>query len=221
MISEASAIMHRMRVIQGVRRRLRRRAMRAVVVPAHRFARCARGIAAVEFGFIAPIMLVLFLGVVEVTRAISIDRRFSLVASMVADLVAREERLSATDVTAIYDVVAQVMAPFDTAPLTISIIPVKQRGNEAVSYVSPAAVPSYNNAVQPNKCQTVSIEDGLLETGGAGDSVILVSATYNYTSLFGGAAAYNSNWQERAFSKPRKRNCVDFEGPNTCTSACR
>lgn len=220
MSGKASAIMDGVRFNRGRRGSVRRAVVRAAVLPAHRFARCVRGVAAVEFGLIAPIMLVLLLGAVEVTRAVSIDRRFSTVASMIADLVAREERLSSEDVAAIYDVVAQAMSPFDAGPLKISIIPVKGRNGQTVSYVGPESLPAYNGGDQPGRCQSVPVTPGLIESGGGADSVIIVNATYSYRSLFGGEAAYRANWEHQAFAKPRKRSCVDFEGPNSCVTAC-
>ena len=58
-----------------------------------RLGRNAEGVAAVEFGFIAPIMLLMLIGTIEISRAITIDRRFGLVTSMVADLVTTRTRL--------------------------------------------------------------------------------------------------------------------------------
>lgn len=218
---EAHSIMAGTAFRRGAARGLRRAFLRGAVGPVRSFCRCVRGVAAVEFGLIAPILLVLLLGVVEMTRAISIDRRFALVASTVADLVAREEQLSPDDVNAIYDVVAQVMSPFDTEPLKISIVPVKGRGAETVSYVSPANLPTYNGATQPGRCQSVPIEDGLIDAGfGPADSVIVVNAAYSFRSLFLGGSVQAGNWEHQAFAKPRRRNCVDFEGPNSCVSAC-
>ena len=61
-----------------------------------RFRRLARrwtasdeGVAAVEFGLIVPIMAVMFIGAVELSQAITVDRRVTQVASSTADLVAR------------------------------------------------------------------------------------------------------------------------------------
>ncbi len=200
-----------------LRRSLKRRAM----LTAYRFGRCARGIAAVEFAFIAPVMLVMLLGAVEVTRAVSIDRRLSLVTATVADLVSREQELTAPDITAIYDIVAEVMSPFETTPLSMSIIPVKSRDGGTVSYVAPQNVPSFNNGAQPGKCDPVPIPPGLLNSASeTSDIVILVKASYAYRPLFMGTIMSSANWQEQAFSKPRKRSCVDFEGVNSCPRAC-
>ncbi|HRN87324.1 TadE/TadG family type IV pilus assembly protein [Hyphomicrobium sp.] len=201
----------------GLLRSLKRRA----VLTAYRFVRCARGVAAVEFAFIAPVMLVMLLGAVEATRAISIDRRLSVVTATVADLVSREEQLTAQDVNAIYDIVAQIMSPFDAGPLSVSIVPVKGRKGDTVSYVAPQNVPSFNGGAQPGKCQPVPIAAGLIDPAAdAADSVIVVKASYAYRPMFVGMIMNSANWEEQSFAKPRKQSCVNFEGPDTCRSAC-
>jgi len=45
-----------------------------------------RGIAATEFAFIVPIMLVLFFGTVEFSSGIAVDRKVTLMARTLADL---------------------------------------------------------------------------------------------------------------------------------------
>jgi len=49
----------------------------------------SEGVAAVEFAMIVPIMAIMFIGAVELSQAITVDRRVSQVASATADLVAR------------------------------------------------------------------------------------------------------------------------------------
>lgn len=203
------------------RREVLRMMRRRAVCEARRLAKCVRGIAAVEFAFIAPIMLVMLLGTVEVTRAISIDRRLGVVTTTIADLVSREQQLTSADITAIYDVIAQTLSPFETGPLSISIVPVKAPRGQTVSYVAPKNVPSFNGGAQPGKCQAVPIPAGLIDPAeDASDSVIVVNASYAYKPMFVGMIMGSANWQQQSFSKPRNGNCVDFEGPGTCESAC-
>lgn len=184
-----------------------------------RFARDVRGIAAVEFGFIAPIMLVMLLGAVEITRAVSIDRRLSVVTNMVADLVAREEKLTAADVNAIYDIAEMVMAPYDASVLKMSVIPVMSSPSNASNVrVYPATTnrPSYNGGAQPARCQSYALMTGLLSTN---ESVIVIEATYRFSPMFVDFMMGTMDWKETAIAKPRKSLCVAFDGA-TCTTTC-
>ncbi len=63
----------------------------AAYAAARRFGRKIDGIAAVEFALIVPIMLCMFIGTVELSQAITVDRRVTQVASTTADLVARQK----------------------------------------------------------------------------------------------------------------------------------
>jgi Flp pilus assembly protein TadG len=184
-----------------------------------RFGTDVRGIAAVEFAFIAPILLVMLVGAVEITRAVSIDRRLSVVTNMIADLVARETKLTGDDVEAIYDIAEQVMAPFDASDLKLSIIPVMSAADNASNtlvYPSTANRPSYNGGDLPAKCQAYALTAGILQKN---ESVIVVESSYAFKPLFLGYVMNAADWTEKAFAKPRKALCVAFDG-DTCTSSC-
>lgn len=184
-----------------------------------RFTRDRRGVAAVEFGFIAPVLLFMLIGAVEVTRAVAIDRRVSVATNMVADLVAREEKLTKDDVQAIYDVVERVMAPYDASQLKMSLIPVKSSPTDAskiVVYPETTNRPSLHGAWQPPKCQPYALTPGLLATG---DSLIVVESSYNFTPMLLGYVMGASVWNDKAYAKPRN-DCVIFDANCVVASGC-
>jgi Flp pilus assembly protein TadG len=183
------------------------------------FARDRRGIAAIEFGYLVPIILIMLVGTVELSRAVSMDRRFGQVTSMVADLVAREEKMSAADVRAIYNIVDKVMSPFDASTLTVSIIPVKASPTNATNTrVYPATTnrPSLPaSGAQLAKCSTYALTDGLVAKGA---SVIVVETSYVFTPLYVKYILDGATWHDKAYASPRN-SCVDFDGDN-CVSSC-
>ena len=54
-----------------------------------RFGRDRRGVSAVEFAFIAPVMIGLYLGCVEISDGVGADRKVSLTAAALANLTAQ------------------------------------------------------------------------------------------------------------------------------------
>src|SRR5262245_26617205 len=93
-----------------------------------------KGIAAVEFAFVVPIMMVMFIGAVEMSQAITVDRRVTQVASSTADLVARKETsISNTEITDILRVGGFIMAPYDQSPLQVVIRNVSSSSKDATS----------------------------------------------------------------------------------------
>ncbi len=186
---------------------------------ADRFLKDARGMAAVEFAFIAPVMLFMLVAVVDVTRAVAIDRRVSVVTNMIADLVARETQLTANDVNAIYEIASEVMAPYDTSKLDMSIIPVMSsptNANSTLVYPSTTNRPSYHAGTTLAKCHAYPLTQGLLK---ANESVIVVESKYLYEPLWAGYVFGSMNWEKTAIAKPRKSLCIAFDGA-TCTTTC-
>lgn len=89
-----------------------------------RFGRSERGVTAVEFALVLPVLLMLFVGMVEFTEAFSITRKLSNSVSTVADLVSREPSVSTAELTDIVTVADQLMQPYATAPMDLVIVSV-------------------------------------------------------------------------------------------------
>jgi Flp pilus assembly pilin Flp len=88
------------------------------------------GVAAVEFAMVVPIMAIMFIGAVELSQAITVDRRVTQVASSTADLVARWSSPSGSgstngipqsEITDVMRVGGIIVSPYDKNPLQIII----------------------------------------------------------------------------------------------------
>ena len=77
-----------------------------------RFAHDKRGVSAVEFAMLLPLMITLYLGGVEVSQAVAVDRKVTLVARTLADLVAQATSVNSTDMTNILNAATAVVAPY-------------------------------------------------------------------------------------------------------------
>lgn len=176
------------------------------------------GVAAVEFGLIAPLLLIMLIGTVEISRAISIDRRLGLATAMVGDLVAREEDMTAADLNAIYDIVEHVMEPYDVNDLKLAVIPVQASSTNKTNtrvYASSANRPAFNGKSNPSTCATYALTTGLVDEG---DSVIVVESSYDYRPLFGNDYISATTWTDKSVLSPRN-SCVDFDD-NNCVWQC-
>ena len=60
-----------------------------------------RGVAAVEFAFVAPLLLSMYFVTMEVSQAIETNKKVGRVASMVADLVTQQQTISKSELEAI------------------------------------------------------------------------------------------------------------------------
>ena len=176
------------------------------------------GMAAIEFGLVAPVMLIMLIGTIEISRAISIDRRFGLATSMVGDLVAREEDMTADNLNAIYNIVEHVMEPYDASVLKIAVVPVKAASDDKTNtkvYAGTTNRPSYNGYSAPGSCSNYGLTAGLVDKG---ESVIVIESSYNFTPLIVNDFIGAKTWTDKSVLSPRN-SCVDFDDDN-CVSSC-
>lgn len=96
-------------------------AVRGIRAMGARFLVQRNGAAAVEFALILPILIVLYLGSVELTNALTANRKMSQVASTVGDLVTQYRNLDAATLNDIFTASEAIMTPYTDSGLTISI----------------------------------------------------------------------------------------------------
>jgi Flp pilus assembly protein TadG len=184
------------------------------------------GIAAIEFAFIAPLMFMMLVGTVEVSQAITVDRRVTLVASTTADLVAREKAVKTADIDTIFQVVSVLFAPYETTSLAIRILEIGARVDDETntqvcwSYSFPnGANTGITNATPYALPAKVGTTVGLVEKGG---SVIVAEVSYQYQPLiFSYFIKSAFPLRETFYLKPRISSSIDFNGlkrdqPGSC-----
>ncbi len=101
-----------------------------------RLLRDRRGVSAVEFALIAPVMLIIYFGLVEFSQGYMAERRASHAASMVADLVAQSGGTNIRDLESTFMIGDMIMRPFSSAPLSIRVssVTVDARGVATVEW---------------------------------------------------------------------------------------
>src|SRR6266851_2254643 len=80
-----------------------------------------RGLAAIEFAMIVPLMLVLFFGTVEFSSGIAVDRKVTLMARTLSDLTSQNTSVNDTQLTNIFNASIGVMTPYSTTPVNSTI----------------------------------------------------------------------------------------------------
>jgi Flp pilus assembly protein TadG len=175
------------------------------------------GVAAVEFAMIVPIMFFMFIGAVELSQAITVDRRVTQVASSTADLVARKETsISQTEIGDIMKIGGYIMAPYSQAPLQVVLRNVTSSSTSATKTKQSWQCTFKGVGSNPSptcSCmnETYNLPADLVTTN---DSVVVAEVTYIYTPLIfdyflkkarpngdGGPGTYTLS--EKIFMKPR------------------
>ena len=178
------------------------------------FGRDAGGVAAIEFAMIVPLMLLMFIGAVEFSQAITVDRRVSQVASATADLVARSKTLSTTDMSGIMQVVEQLVKPYDHTLLKLTVMNVAASPTDATDTKVCWAHPHNGGVGSDSKNDPYTLPTGVVE---AGDSVIVTEVNYAYEPLiFNHFITTTKNLEEKFYLKPRLSSYVEYDG-NDCS----
>nr|WP_272906619.1 TadE/TadG family type IV pilus assembly protein [Pseudochrobactrum asaccharolyticum] len=90
------------------------------------FARDQRGVSAVEFALLLPVMILIYAGVADVSRGVDANRKVSRVASMVGDLISRQISVMPAQLDDVFKIGATLMIPSGTAPeIRVSFIKVE------------------------------------------------------------------------------------------------
>jgi Flp pilus assembly protein TadG len=187
------------------------------------------GVAAIEFAMIVPIMSVMFIGAVELSQAITVDRRVSQVASSTADLVARSEKqISQTEIGDIMRVGGYIVSPYSQDPLQIVIRNVTSSPTNATNTKQSWSC-TYkgkgSGGVPEQACacsNTVrSIPANLVTTN---DSVVISEVTYAYKPLvfdyflkrsFPSSTGGTYDLAETIYLKPRGQAAMLLQADNT------
>lgn len=88
-------------------------AARRLKAAARGFTKARGGVAAVEFAFIAPVLLSLYFVSMEVSQAIEVNKKVGRVGSMVADLITQQQAVSKSEVDAILKIGESILQPYN------------------------------------------------------------------------------------------------------------
>jgi Flp pilus assembly protein TadG len=112
------------------------------------FRRSEQGVALTEFALVFPIMIIMFIGVVEFGEAFSVNRKISNAASTVSDLVSQESSVNNAELQDIATVANELVKPYRTAPFTLRIISVvaDNQNRTTVAWSYPAGARAVGSA---------------------------------------------------------------------------
>jgi len=101
------------------------------------------GLAAVEFAFILPLMLVLFFGTIEFSQGVAVDRKITIMARTLADLTSQNTSVTTTQLNNFFPAATAVMTPYPSAPVhaTLSELYVEPNSLQARVQWSVGAAP--------------------------------------------------------------------------------
>ena len=170
-----------------------------------RLANDTRGLSAVEFALILPVMITMYMGAVEFSHALTVDRRVTSVASSAADLAAQSKEVTSDSILDIFTAANSIMQPYSATPISIVLTSViADEDNETnVSWSC-----AHNGSARADGA-AFSIPAGLTQPY---SSVIVAEVTYTYTPPVGEFISGNILMNETFYLRPRRSLTVEWEG---------
>jgi len=162
------------------------------------------GTALIEFALILPIMTTLFLGVFEVTRVVDADMRLANAAQVMADLVAQQSTAvsdTSTSMTDFCNGSKDAMYPLSGSSLKVAVSSVTHGSSSTAQDWSDVTCGSATAISNPTTLAASLVPN-------VNDSVIIVQATYAYTSPISYVLQASYTLSQTAFARPRNVTTV-------------
>jgi Flp pilus assembly protein TadG len=178
--------------------------------PFHRFGSDARGSAAVEFALILPIMLLVYIGTMEASALISMDRRVQSVTGALGDLVARtRDEIDDDTMRDYFQAASGIMTPFSAAGLeqVVTQVSIGDDGNVTVDWSRQYIDGEYAVGEEHGDGDPFTLPPEMIAVSGDDGYVIVAESRYAYTPLVGIVFDAPINLYRENFYVPR------FGGP--------
>ena len=182
-----------------------------------RFIASTRGVAAIEFAMIMPVLMVIFLGSYDGGRAIAIYMKVRSATYTLDAITNQYTTIQSSDMQAIVGATSVVLAPYSSTPVVVVIsqIKINTGGKATVSW-------SYAlNGTPLAQGSTATIPAGLVASGNTCGTypcyLIFGQVSYTYTPLFGFFGSGGITLADSLYVTPRSSACI-FYPPENVTS---
>jgi Flp pilus assembly protein TadG len=171
-----------------------------------RFRGADDGTALIEFAFIMPALLVIYLGGYQASQAVSVYRKTADTTVELANVAAQYTTMSASDVSTVMNASAQVMYPYSTSTLAIVLSEIATDNTGAAKVVW--SVPN-SNGVALIQGSSVQLPSGMAQPN---NYYILVNTSYNYTPWANFGFSTPVNMKSQLYMLPRQSASITYTG---------
>jgi Flp pilus assembly protein TadG len=178
-----------------------------------------RGIAAVEFAMLIPLMLMVFFGTIQISTAVAVDRKVSLTARTLSDLISQAPgTIKDTDISNAFATALAILSPYTPTPLQAKISQVYIDKTTLVAKVKWSK--ASGTGVSPHTCNEVVTVPTALQI--ADTYLIMSEVTYNFQPVVGYdihvsfvSATYPLS--DLMYTRPRQSTSISYPTEPACT----
>ncbi len=168
-----------------------------------------RGVAAVEFALVLPVMLAIYLGGVEVGDGFAIDTRVTLVTRAVTDLTTQYITIDSQDMSNILNAATTIVTPYSSANIivTVSEVTIASSGTATVTW---SASLNGTARVTGSAISPPASLQAQAKAVGTSIKLILGEVSYNYTPAIGYVMTGTIAMSDSYYMSPRLSNCITY-----------
>ncbi len=163
-----------------------------------RFGAAKKGVAAIEFAILAPMMVFLMFASVDLLNMLETNRRVQNVAASVADVVSRDTEISNSEITGLWSAVGILMYPDSGATVNVRVTSVR-----IVSSTDARVVWSEGRGMTARTANSQIISFLPEQMRVASTSVIIAETSYDYTTPLGFLVPGAMTMTHNAFRRSR------------------
>lgn len=173
-----------------------------------RFAASTRGVAAIEFAMILPVLVLILLASFDGGRAIAIYLKLRASTYSLASIANQYSTIHDADKTSILNAAGVVMAPYDSTPIVakLSQITVNASGTATINWSD--ALNGTANTVG----SSVTIPSGVAPANSC-TCLILSEVSYAFTPMFGYFPGGTITMSDNLYVTPRSVPCIQRTSP--------
>ena len=160
-----------------------------------------KGVSAVEFALIAPVMVLIYFGCIELSLLMRADRRVTSTASSLGDLTARLVTVTDADMQDLYNAATALMEPYPAGSTRMRITSVVDNGDgqTRVNWSDGFNMTPY----APNTA--ITIPAGIVVSPG---SVIVAEVEFDYVSSVGMVLDASRTVKDTFYLRPRRVSSI-------------
>ncbi len=162
-----------------------------------------RGITAVEFALVFPILLGIGLGVIEIGRFTLLNMKLEQAANTIADLGTRDQNLSAATLNDLFAAVEHILDPFEMGSaglVIVSGVVATNGGAPEVAWQGEGAGSLPGSSTVGEIGETATIPESIVMV--EGETLVIAEVFFQYNSWLLGMIG-NQTMHRAAFYRPR------------------
>jgi Flp pilus assembly protein TadG len=190
--------------------------VRRVAIWHRRFLASTRGVAAVEFAIMLPILVTLFLASVDAARAIAIYTKLRAATYVLDAITNQYTTIQSADMSTILGATSVVLAPYSSSPVTVVLSQIK------VSSATTAAVnwsATLNGTALKQKA-SITVPANFASCPSYPCYLVYGQVSYAYTPLFLYFTKSTITLSDSLYGTPRVSECILYPPENITSSPC-